>query len=177
MVRICCPAVKGEVWCPSNPTVWSHAIHGGGWLFFPQRGRDSKVTGTDRGRRLTAGKHNLFQISSWQDPWAAWSLCGSHGHSTKYRWKSSLWSLFQCVSRWGLWQWPLPSLKVFLQILKAEWGEVRTNSLAYPPLALGGVLATGEAELVSVVFSSDPPARHNVSVCCLFAPPRLLYIA
>lgn len=79
------------------------------------------------------------------------------------------------MSRWGFWQRPLPSLKVFLQILKAEWGEVWTDALAYPPLAMGSVLAPGEAELVSVVFSSDPPAGHKVSACCLFASPRLLY--
>lgn len=74
----------------------------------------------------------------------------------------------------GFWQWPLPSPKVLLQILKAEWGEVRTDSLAYPPLALGSVLATGEAEPVPVVFSSNPPAGDNVSACCLFATPRFL---
>lgn len=58
----------------------------------------------------------------------------------------------------GFWQRPLPSPKEVFQILKVEWGKVGTNSLAYPPLALGSVLATGEAEPVTVMFSSDPPA-------------------
>lgn len=69
---------------------------------------------------------------------------------------------------------PFPSLKVVLQILKLEWGEVGANSLAYPPLALGSVLATGEAEPVTVVFSSDPPAGEIVSAYGLFASPRFL---
>lgn len=86
----------------------------------------------------------------------------------------SLWSLFQGVVWLGLRQRPLPSPKVVLQILKAEWGEVGANALAYPPLALGSVLATGEAEPVAVMFSTDPPAGENASVCCLHASPRLL---
>lgn len=84
-----------------------------------------------------------------------------------------LWSLFRGVSRGGFWQRPLPSLKVFLQILKAEWGEVRANPLAHPPLALGSVLAAGEAELVPVMFSSNPPAGHNVSAAVSASPAPL----
>lgn len=71
----------------------------------------------------------------------------------------------------GFWQRPLPSPKVVFQILKVEWGEVGTNSLAYPPLALGSVQATGEAEPVTVMFSSDPPVGKCVSLLSLCHPP------
>lgn len=74
----------------------------------------------------------------------------------------------------GFWQRPLPSPKVVFQILKVEWGEVGTNSLAYPPLALGSVQATGEAEPVTVMFSSDPPVGKMCQPAVSLPPPRLL---
>lgn len=74
----------------------------------------------------------------------------------------------------GFWQRPLPSPKVFFQILKVKWGEVGTNSLAYPPLALGSVQATGEAEPVAVMFSSDPPVGKMCQPAVSLPPPRLL---
>lgn len=56
---------------------------------------------------------------------------------------------------------PLPGREVAPQVLAAERREVGAQPPADPPLALGRVPASGAAELVPVVLSSDPPARRG----------------
>lgn len=59
------------------------------------------------------------------------------------------------------WVRPLPGREVAPQVLEVERREVGAEPPADPPLALSRVPAPGPAELVPVVFSSDPPARRG----------------
>lgn len=58
----------------------------------------------------------------------------------------------------GLRVMPLLRPEVGLQVPEAEWWEVGADPLPDPPLTLGGMPAPRPAELVPVVFPSDPPA-------------------
>lgn len=59
---------------------------------------------------------------------------------------------------------PLPRLEVVLQVWEADRGEVGPEPPADPPLACGGVPASGAAELVPVVLSPGPTCEGRPQV-------------